>query len=66
VSAEGYEPDGGTHPCVGGADSSGYYPKSGSYGIAFNYFTPVSIWRGNVWDNNLGKVCINGSAGGCE
>jgi hypothetical protein len=66
VSAEGYEPDGGTHPCVGGADSSGYYPKSGSYGIAFNYFTPVSIWRGNVWDNNLGRVCINSSSSGCE
>jgi hypothetical protein len=66
VSAEGYEPDGGTHPCVGGADSSGYYPKSGSYGIAFNYFTPVSIWRGNVWDNNLARVCINGSGSGCE
>ena len=64
VSAEGYEPDGGTHPCVGGADSSGYYSKSGSYGIAIDYFTPVSIWRGNVWDNNLGRVCIGGS--GCE
>jgi hypothetical protein len=66
VSAEGYEPDGGSHPCVGGADSSGYYPKSGSYGIAFNYFTPVSIWRGNVWDNNLARVCIGGSGSGCE
>ena len=66
VSAEGYEPDGGTHPCVGGADSSGYYKKSGSYGVAFNYFSPVSTWRGNVWDDNLGRVCINGSASGCE
>jgi len=66
VSAEGYEPDGGNHPCVGGFDSSGYYPKSGSYGVAFNYFTPVSIWRGNVWDNNLGRVCIGGSGSGCE
>jgi hypothetical protein len=64
VSAEGYEPDGGSHPCVGGADSSGYYPKSGSYGVAIDYFSPVSIWRGNVWDNNLGRACINGS--GCE
>jgi hypothetical protein len=65
VSAEGYEPDGGTHPCVGGADSSGYYPKSGSYGIAFNYFTPVSTWRGNVWDNNLTRACID-SGSSCE
>ena len=66
VSTEGYEPDGGTHPCVGGADSSGYYPRSGSYGIATEYFSPVSIWRGNVWDNNLGRVCVNGSGNGCE
>jgi hypothetical protein len=66
VSAEGYEPDGGSHPCVGGPDTSGYYPKSGSYGIAIDYFTPVSIWRGNVWDNNLARVCINGSASGCQ
>jgi hypothetical protein len=66
VSAEGYEPDGGNHPCVGGADSSGYYPKSGSYGVAIDYFSPVSIWRGNVWDNNLGRACINGSGSGCE
>jgi hypothetical protein len=66
VSAEGYEPDGGSHPCVGGADGSGYYPKSGSYGIAIEYFSPVSIWRGNVWDNNLGRVCIGGSGSGCE
>jgi hypothetical protein len=66
LSAEGYEPDGGTHPCVGGADISGYYPKSGSYGIAIDYFTPASIWRGNVWDNNLGKACITGSSSGCE
>ncbi|HKZ14345.1 MAG TPA: hypothetical protein VJL81_10915 [Solirubrobacterales bacterium] len=66
VSAEGYEPNGGTHPCVGGADSSGYYPKSGSYGITTDYFSAVSTWRGNVWDNNLGKVCISGSSTGCE
>jgi hypothetical protein len=66
VSAEGYEPNGGSHPCVGGADSSGYYAKSGSYGVAIDYFSPVSIWRGNVWDNNLARVCINGSASGCE
>jgi hypothetical protein len=66
VSAEGYEPDGGTHPCVGGPDSSGYYPKSGSYGVAFNYFTSATTWRGNVWDNNLARVCITGAATGCE
>jgi hypothetical protein len=66
VSAEGYEPDGGAHPCVGGPDSSGYYPKSGAYGIAWNYFTSASVWRGNVWDNNLARACITGSGSGCE
>jgi hypothetical protein len=66
VSAEGYDPSGGTHPCVSGADGSGYYPKSGSYGIATDYFSAVSIWRGNVWDNNLQKACITGSSSGCE
>jgi hypothetical protein len=66
VSAEGYEPDGGTHPCTGGADTSGYYPKSGSYGMATNYFSAVTTWRNNVWDNNLQKACITGSSTGCE
>jgi hypothetical protein len=66
VTAEGYDPNGGTHPCTGGADTSGYYPKSGSYGIATNYFTAVSVWRNNVWDNNLQKACITGGSSGCE
>jgi hypothetical protein len=66
VSAEGYEPEGGNHPCVAGPDGSGYYPNSGSYGIAIDYFAPVSTWRGNVWDNNLQKACIDGSGSGCE
>jgi hypothetical protein len=66
VSAEGYNADGGTHPCTGGADSSGYYPKSGSYGMATNYFTAVTTWRNNVWDNNLQKACVTGGSTGCE
>jgi hypothetical protein len=58
ATAETYIPDGGTHPCKGGPDSSGYFPNSGSFGIATEYFS--GIWRGNVWDNNLVKVCIDG------
>jgi hypothetical protein len=65
VTKEGYEPDGGTHPCVGGADSNGYYPNSGSFGIAAYYYPGVGTWRGNVWDNNLAKVCIDRSTN-CE
>ncbi|HEY0279735.1 MAG TPA: hypothetical protein VGC32_15850, partial [Solirubrobacterales bacterium] len=48
ASAESYVPSNGTHPCAGGPDTSGYYPKSGSFGLATNYFTTGGIWRGNV------------------
>jgi hypothetical protein len=65
VTKEGYEPNGGTHPCVGGADSNGFYPNSGSFGIAAYYYPGVGTWRGNVWDNNLTKVCIDRSTN-CE
>jgi hypothetical protein len=53
---EGFEPDGGHHPCVGGPDASGYYANSGSYGIATDIFPGTGTWRGNVWDDNLAKV----------
>ncbi len=66
VTTEGYEPRSGTHPCTGGPDSSGYFAKSGSFGVATDYFSGAGTWRGNLWDNNLGKVCITGSSGGCE
>jgi hypothetical protein len=65
VTKEGYEPNGGTHPCVGGADSSGFYPNSGSFGVAAYYYPGVGTWRGNVWDNNLSTVCIDRSTN-CE
>jgi hypothetical protein len=61
LSKEVYDPEGGHHPCAGGPDSHGYYPNSGSYGIAAYYFGGTGTWRGNVWDNNLSKVCIDGS-----
>jgi hypothetical protein len=60
LTKEGYEADGGNHPCVGGPDSSGYYPNSGSYGIATDFYPGTGTWRGNVWDDNLVKVCIDG------
>jgi hypothetical protein len=65
ATAEGYEPESGAHPCIGGPDSSGFFANSGSFGIASAYFAGTGIWRGNVWDNNLGRVCIDGG-GGCE
>jgi hypothetical protein len=57
---EVFDPNGGHHPCAGGFDSSGYYPNSGSYGIAASFFPGVGTWRGNVWDDNLVKACIDG------
>jgi hypothetical protein len=61
-----YEAAGGHHPCSGGFDNNGFYPNSGSYGIASDYYTGTGTWRGNVWDDNLGKVCIDGRSSGCE
>jgi hypothetical protein len=66
VTAEGYEPDGGAHPCKGGPDSSGYYKKSGSFGIATDIFASAGVWRGNVWDDNLSRVCNDSGGSGCE
>lgn len=39
----------GGHPCKGGPDANGYYPKSGEYGLATEYFG--GTWSGNVWDD---------------
>jgi hypothetical protein len=65
LSAPTFEAAGGHHPCSGGFDSSGYYPNSGSYGIASSYFAGVGVWRGNVWDDDLSRVCIDGGSS-CE
>jgi hypothetical protein len=61
-----YEAAGGHHPCAAGFDTNGYYPNSGSYGIASSYFPGVGTWRGNVWDDDLSTVCIDGGSSGCE
>jgi thrombospondin type 3 repeat protein len=63
TSAEVYNPNGGTHTCANGTDSSGYYPFGGAYGMATEYFNGTGTWKGNVWDDNLAPVCMNGSPG---
>jgi hypothetical protein len=60
TTKEVYEPDGGHHVCAGGPDSSGYYPNSGSYGINADYFGGTGRWSGNVWDDNLRTICLDG------
>jgi hypothetical protein len=42
---------GGGHRCVGGADSHGYWPRGGLYGVATALSTSVTTWSGNVWDS---------------
>lgn len=42
---------GGTHLCQAGSDASGYYPKSGSFGVHTSD-APALTWSANVWDDN--------------
>jgi hypothetical protein len=50
-----FEAEWGTTSCKGGADSHGYWPLGGNYGVAsYIYCPPTSgqVWSGNVWDDN--------------
>jgi hypothetical protein len=40
----------GGHPCKGGSDANGYYPKSGEYGLMTADFG--GTWSANVWDDS--------------
>jgi len=41
---------GGTWVCPYGADSAGYFPRSGSFGrLAASY--PNTVWNNNIWDD---------------
>ena len=53
---------GGTWVCSGGADSHGYFPRSGSFGVAAYTFSNQT-WTGNFWDDNLQTFCDDRSAG---
>ncbi|MGH2976025.1 MAG: hypothetical protein ACRDLL_14330 [Solirubrobacterales bacterium] len=53
---------GGGYVCSGGADSSGYWPRGGHYGISADLGSSAT-WSGNVWDDNGQPVCANGSTG---
>jgi hypothetical protein len=50
VTAETTSSD-GHHLCKSGADSSGYFPGGGGYGVGA-YFSGALTWSGNVWDNS--------------
>jgi hypothetical protein len=55
LTAQVYESHSGGTACSGGADSNGYWPFGGYYGIdAYVYCPPTSgqEWSNNVWDDN--------------
>jgi len=47
--------DGSGTTCAGGADTHGYFPNSGYYGVAADLYCPPTsgqMWSGNVWDDD--------------
>lgn len=57
-----FHPDGGDTTCQSGADIHGYYPQSGDYGVATDYFDNA-IWTGNIWDDNGQAICADSNDG---
>lgn len=45
----------GHHLCQSGADSSGYFPGGGGYGVG-SYFSGALTWSGNVWDDSGASI----------
>jgi hypothetical protein len=59
-----YDAGSGGRTCSGGADSFGYYPLGGYYGVAaYNYAGPDHVWANNVWDDSGQPVCDDGTPG---
>jgi hypothetical protein len=59
-----YNPGSGGTACSGGADSFGYYPLGGYYGVAaYAYSGPDQIWTNNVWDDSSQPICDDGRPG---
>jgi hypothetical protein len=55
TTAQVFEAEWGSTSCKGGADSHGYWPLGGNYGVASYIYCPPStgqIWSDNVWDDN--------------
>jgi hypothetical protein len=55
TTATVFEAAWGTSSCKGGADTHGYWPMGGDYGVAsYIYCPPASgqVWSDNVWDDN--------------
>jgi hypothetical protein len=49
----------GGYECADGADSNGYWPRGGHYGISADLGNNAT-WSGNVWDDNGQAVCASG------
>ena len=54
-----HQDSGGGYECAGGADSNGYWPRGGHYGISADLGYNAT-WSGNVWDDNGQAVCASG------
>jgi hypothetical protein len=54
-----HQDSGGGYVCASGADSSGYWPRGGHYGISADLGSNAT-WSGNVWDDNGQAVCASG------
>jgi hypothetical protein len=53
---------GGTWLCPNGADSHGYFPRAGDFGVEAYSFSN-EIWKGNFWDDTLQTFCGDRSSG---
>jgi hypothetical protein len=47
---------GGVWLCPGGSDSSGYYPRGGSFGWQAYFDAAVTTWLDNIWDDDGSAV----------
>ena len=57
-------PPGDAGACPSGADTNGYFPFGGTYGLTAYYFPGTGqIWCGNHWDDTGAYISSDGSAG---
>jgi hypothetical protein len=57
-----HQDSGGGYVCAGGADTHGFWPRGGHYGIATELGHEARWWN-NVWDDSGHPVCADGRPG---
>jgi hypothetical protein len=53
-----HQDSGGGYVCASGADSQGFWPRGGHYGLSAE-LGREAVWSGNVWDDSSAAVCAN-------